>query len=441
MPWERPTTGLQPNGGYIPPAGFPNITAALNRARTGQGTATFGALGASITGLGAGGTACSDLLTKPYGVLQRSALIAAGYPINGDTMLPTASAAYNNAVAYSSGPPFVMDVAPLAWQLLNAWLGPWPAPVWTTITTMPLMHFTHPSAALGYNARAFVLYCLHPTGTAGRTAHIQDLSGGNDTLITSLGDGLVHGALIQGLADTPNQGIRFGNQGAASIAVVPLCVGSFRSPAPTGASGVHWLWSGVPGSFTFADLACTAGSGMVGKIEGYIGPATAAPLYTANANLNPPFNCDLYYVDLGDDIVTVGANWQTLNANPALEVSGAAPDVTMLALDRIAALGQFKPADVVVHWPNLPNSLLSDTNPSAVTYALSNKRAFQQMVFSIAQQAQWGIINTDARWGDKGGTLANALGTFLQAAGTNPHPTDAGHFDIYHNGIQPLGLP
>jgi hypothetical protein len=421
-----------PRNAFVPPGGFRSWTAVLAKARAGTGIATAMAFGASIA---AGGTQVTDILTKSYWALWRQTKINAGYAIHGDSFLPTNSAAWNSGVVASVFP-FVMDVTPLAW----GFYGPFICPVWATATTMPLMHATHPSTALGYNARSARFYYFDlgnqdgGVSAVGRTAHV-DIDGAGDQTITALGDNLIHYKEFTNLSNAANHVLNFGNQGAANIATAPIAVAWYPSTSvPT--TGVHYAWFAVNGGYTVADLIRTDGQYPQYRPERLIGPSNAAVPFTPSAALSPPFAPDLVFFDIFDDISWVNRTG-AFGSTPNTTVSGLNPAAYLHGLRRITQALRAKPTgcDIVHHMPNLPAGLVSDTTPLA-TYQLQHSWHYYATTFQLAQLNGHGLLNTDAEWGE----LAQTNGYMPSGTDIDPHPTNAGMLDIANRIASRLGL-
>jgi hypothetical protein len=429
--WKHgPTAADFPVGGnaVVPSDGFRAWTAALDRVIAGTGIATVWGFGASIV---AGGTATTDVMTKPYFPLWR-ANKRLTYATHGDTFLPSSSANFNSLVTYSVVP-WTMDVTPTVW----GYYGPFIVPVWTTITTMPLCHATHASAALGYNARSARLFYFDAgnqdggVSTVGRTWS-ANIDGGANTNVTELGDNLIHTIDFTNLTNAANHVLNIGNQGSGAIAAVPIAVAWYPTVTiPT--TGIHYVWAGIPGSFSLFDLARMDQLLPADRIARFIGPSNAAAPFTPNAALSPPFAPDLVFLDVFDDMAFVNVPTAS-GSTPSFTVNGGPPSVYLHGLRRvIQALRQKSTGCDVVHMmPNFPNSVTSDTQPGAV-YQLQNAFHYYEVQKRVAELNGHGWLNTDAEWGERG----LALG-FLNAG--NPHPNDAGHADIYARIGSRLGL-
>lgn len=443
MPWGPggTTVGtLQPVNSYIPPGGFTKFTGALAKALAGTGTCTIWGAGASLAPLGGGGTAVTDMLTKPDGVIYRQHLINAGYPIHGDSFLPTASAGvngFNNLVTYSVAP-WTMDVVPAGW-LFN---GPFTVPEWVTQTTIPLCHATHPSAALGYNARSCSLFTFDlgnqdgGTSTNGRTWS-ANIDGGANTNITNTGSHLIVRTDFTNLSNTAGHVLNIGNQGAASVAVVPVAVAWYpTTTVPT--SGVHYAWFGMPGNSSVSDLMRTDGTGPKLRIERMYGPSNTptgdppASLFTANSALAVPFQPNLVLMGEWDDFAFVN-NPTNSGSNPVFTVTGAPPEAYAFGLARM--FNVFRVAgncDVIHFFDAIPDSYVSDVTIGSnqqwnIKHYFKERRA-------LAELYGHGWLNIDNEIGETG--LAQG---FLTAG--NPHLTNAGQ--AFKAGLynSRLGLP
>lgn len=428
---KTPTGNTQPSNAFIPSGGFSKWQAALTKAGQGTGVATAAAYGASII---AGGTAITDMLTKSYWALWRQAKINAGYGIHGDTMLFTASANFNTNVTYSAVP-FTFDQG-TTWVAAGAMVGPWPVPTTSVQTTIPIVHYTHPSTALGYNARSIRLFYFDAASVNGRTWS-ANIDGGANSNVTGSGDNTIHTLDFTGLTNAANHVLNIGNQGSANICVVPLAVASYPTttiPSATASGGIHYCWWGVPGSFSLSDVQNRGGI-VPDLLALLIGPSNSPAPYTANAALSPPFAPDLLFLDVFDDMSFVLPNGPgNSTSTTPFTVTGGSPSTYLHGLRRIAQSVRQKSTgcDVVHHIPNFPDGVVSDNNPGA-TYQLQNAWHYYQAQKYIAEMFGHGWLNTDAEWGERGDTL-----TFL--TGNNPHPTNAGHNDIFTRIGSRLGL-
>lgn len=430
---------LEPTNAYIPPGGFSKWSAALQGAVAGGAPAVAWGYGASIV---AGGTQVTDMLTKPYFALWRQTKINQGYAVHGDTMQPTYSANFNSAVTYSAVP-FTFDVNPQSWSAAvtagPGFLAPWPVPTWSTATTNPLVHYIHPSTALGYNARSLRIFYYDAVGLVGRTWTAIETVDSVTHNVTDLGDGLIHFVDFTNLSDAPNHRLNIGNQGAASIAVCPIAVASYPTTTIPSTGGIHYGWFGVPGNYSLSDIGYS-GAVPADRIAQLIGPSNASAPFTPAANLSPPFGPNLVFIDVFDDMTAVLPNGPANSAStPAFTVTGGSPSVVLQHLSRVVQSFRRKVdannksvTDIVHHIPNFPDGNVSDTVPGA-TYQLWNAWEYYMGMKYLAELMGNGWLNTDAEWGEMGLAL-----TFLNAG--NPHPTNAGHLDIANRIASRLGL-
>jgi len=179
--------GWRPFAGFYAPVGWDtNWQNALASASTSPCSAIV--LGASLE---MGGSASTDIMTKSWWALWCKGIINRGFTRYGDFLSPMHSAAYSSLTV--SAWPFVMDLAPTQWSV-GPNSGPFFPAQYTPLNngSNPLMHYVHPTAALGYRGRSFDIVYFDPTGASGAswtfnvnggTAQtIPNMTGGNRLL-------------------------------------------------------------------------------------------------------------------------------------------------------------------------------------------------------------------------------------------------------------------
>jgi hypothetical protein len=431
-PTPQNVVGTFVKNGYIPPGGFSKWAAALAAAKAGTSTATAAGIGASII---AGGTAVADVMTDGWWAQWRQDGINSGWPIHGDTLLPTTSSQYQSAMSSSSGFPFTYDAAPNAtipWDFL----GPFTVPKWSTTVTLPLVHYTHPSVALGYNARSFRIFYFDPGNQdggpsgSGATWHFNT-DGANDTTVTLTGSNTVKSVDVTGLSNAAGHVLNFGNQSVGSVMLIVAIASYPTATIPT--SGVHFAWFSMCGGFTLGDLARRDKFYPANRLARLIGTNSTAALFTPAAALSPPFAPDLAFIDVFDDINFPGASGTFTGSTPNFTVNGLPPGAYLHGLRRLVQALRRKSTgcDIVHHMPSLPDGEVSDINPGAANL-LQNAWHYYKDQYEVAIMNGHGFVNTDGEWAE----LGNASG-FLNAS--NPHPNKVGMTDIKAR-VHRLGL-
>lgn len=417
---------------YVPPGGFSKWATAAAAAKAGTGTATVWGLGASIVD---GGTVVADVMTDGYFAQWRQAKVNAGYPIHGDTLLSTKAVQYQALATSTTGFPFVYDAAPNG---TTPWgfYGPFTVPIWSTTVTLPLIHYVHPSVALGYNARSLRIFYWDPGSQdggisgSGATWH-YNVDGANDATVTLTGSNTIKTIDITNLANSAGHTLNFGNQSAGG-AMMLIGVASYPGIAVS-TTGVHYSWFSQNGGFSLGDLGRTDLFWPSDRIARFIGTTSTAALFTPSSTLSPPFAPDLCFIDVFDDMPNVGTATYA-GATPSFSIHGLPPDAHLHVLRRICQALRRKSTgcDIVHHMPNFADGTVSDTAPGA-SYNLQNAWHYYLPQYQLAQLNGHGYLNTDAEWGGLGLTLG-----YLSAG--NPHPTKAGFTDIANRIASRLGL-
>jgi hypothetical protein len=394
---------------------------ALARARAGTGIATVMMLGASTAEGSAGVT---DVMTKS-GFYQWRGLKAQSYPTFGDFSRSTMSAAHTG-LASATGFPFTHDQPAISYSLI----GPWWLPTWNAVGSQ-LMHYTHPTQAFGYRGRSFRVYYWDPGVQdggpdigAGRT-WTWNLNGGANQVIPALGRTntikyIEITSATPGWSDTDNQVINFVTQ---SVAGACLIIGVLSCPGIViGGSGICYVQAGQTGD-CLGDLGNIAPINVypADKLARLIAPNEAAPLFTPNPLLSPPFAPDLAFIEPFDDAVAVLSAGGLLAAAaiPNYTVNGVYPDEYLHLLRRItqSLRGKSTGCTTVHALPNFPDGITSDVNPGAIP--TNNVWHYFWAHKTAAELNDDILVKTDPDWNERG----LALG-FLSPG--NPHPNDAG---------------
>lgn len=426
-------------GIYVPAGGFPSYNASLQRAIQKNGISCIWDFGASIE---AGGTACPDAINQRYPMLIRNRHFAR-YPWHGDTFLPSSSTAWNGAIQ-SSAFPFTLNVPANAqgWAATGTayvagvspvpaqFAGPFFAPLWNTQTTMPLMTYTHPSAACQYFARAFSVYYWDfgnqdggGSGT-GRQFDIQ-LNGVVVASPTLAGDNKIHRVDILNAPNQANNALQFGNQRNAGVVTMAIiAVASYPTPTvPT--FGVHWCHFDFAGSATIANLAATAGTSPAQRVVRYVGPSTNAWPFTPDPTFSPPFAPDFVIQGVFDDQVGGSFSLKT-GTTPQFIATSWSPAMCLHGIRQFIQAWRQKPTgcDVCFTMPNMPNGISSDNQPGAV-YQMQNAWMYYELIFRLSTFKGYGFADIDSVMGE------NAVANKYMLNG-NPHPLPLGHQLIDH---------
>jgi hypothetical protein len=297
---------------------------------------------------------------------------------------------------------------------------------------------THPSASLGYNGRSCDLIVFD--NAAGTITY--NINGGSNQTFTTTGSLTLKRFSLTGMPNSASNVVNIVSFSASTQAYL-LGIAWYPGSTGPGNSGVGFAWMAAGGHTMHDWMLEVTGGPIVDRIAPFAGPTSAlnvTPPYTTPIGFGFPYAPNLLLLDLTDDPIFVAytGNTRSSGVTPTIIVNGIDPASYQFGIARLVQACRYGSAggcSVLFQLPNVPSYTASDVAGSSTyqtTYQPQNIDPYYHSILLMAQLYNCAVLNTHAQWGQR----AVGLG-FLTS--NNPHPTDAGHTDIF-NRLVGVGL-